>query len=787
MSTTADADAGHATGGAGRFVGQSVKRREDPRLLTGRGNYVGDVLLPGTVHAAFLRSDVARGRIVSIDTTAARALPGVRAVYTAADLNPGAGPLWTTTSGPDEAAPPDRPLAEGDVKFVGDLLAIVVADNRYLAEDGCDLIEVDIEALPAVVGPGAVDAADLVHPELGTNVAYTMTEAPDPELDEILASAAHVLTRTFKMARNTNVPMEGRGLLASWDPYARTMTVYPSSQSPHEIKAFTSRLLALPQHQVHVLMADVGGGFGQKMYMTRDEACVLLASYRLGKPVKWIEDRRENLIAANQARADAMTVTMALDEEGHILATKCHLMEELGTYPLPGTNGTAMLSAMMSSGPYKMGKFAMTAVAYYTNTCPKAPFRGPWAIETIAREQMMDVAARELGLDPLELRLRNVVRQEDLPYTLPSGLAYDIVSAHETLEQVTNELGWEAFRGRQREAREQGRYLGVGLGLCIEPSAVAFGLLASEQATIRMDISGKVLVLMGTGSHGHSLETTIPQVVADHLGCSFDDVIFSQGDTDATPYGAGTGGSRSAVIAGGAATVAAGRLKEKLLPLAAHLLEAASEDIEVADSKAFVRGTPSRSVSFSELATTAYADPFALPPGVEAGLSADARYAPPGPFTWSNACHLCVCQVDIETGSVALERYLVSEDCGVMINPMVVEGQIAGGVVQGIGNVLYEEMAYDGAGNPLATTFLDYLVPTTTEVPTIECFHIETPSNALGGYKGMGEGGAIASPPAVANAIADALAPLGVSITDFPLGPSQLRALIRQAQASAPA
>ncbi|MDE3205072.1 MAG: xanthine dehydrogenase family protein [Acidobacteriota bacterium] len=763
-----------ATGNAARFVGQSVKRREDPRLVSGHGRYVDDITLPGQLHVAFLRSDVAAGRIRSIDTAAAAALPGVRAVYTGADLNSVSGPLWTTTNGPPADGPPLLPLAADDVRFVGDPIAAVIATSRYLAEDACELIEVDIEPIAAVatLEDAMADGAHVVHPEIGSNV-MEFPAAPDPELDEIMAGAAHVVTRTFSMTRTTNVPMEGRAILASYDSFSGELRVWPSTQSPHEVKAFASRVLGIGEHQVKVEFGDVGGGFGQKMYVTREEAVVLLAAKLTGRPVKWIEDRRESLMAANQARHDIATMTMATDEDGHFLAATFHLVEGVGSYPAGGgSTGGGMLVAMMFTGAYRIPKVSFSCTTVYTNTCGRAPFRGPWAVETIAREQMIDAVAREMGIDPLELRRRNVLHQSDLPYSLPSGLAYDILSAEETLEQAVASLDWESFRALQAQERAAGRYLGVGLSLLVEPSAVAFGAWATEAATVRIDVSGKVEVLVGSGSHGHSLETTIPQVVADHLGCALDDVVLRQGGD--TPYGPGTGGSRSAVILGGAAQAASTSLRAKVVEVAAHVLEASTDDLEVAGSVVSVRGTPTKSVTFAELAGLSYLNPAMLPPGLEPGLEASKRYSPPSPFTWSNACHLCVAEVDPLTGEVTLGRYIVSEDCGVMINPMVVEGQIAGGVVQGIGGAMYEEMTYDVDGNPLATTFLDYLIPTAGEVPEIEYCHIETPSGSLGGYKGLGEGGAIAAPAAVANAINDALSPLGAYMTQFPITPSRI-------------
>jgi carbon-monoxide dehydrogenase large subunit len=776
---------------AGRFVGQSVLRREDPRLLSGEGHFLDDVKIDGTRHVAFVRSHVARGRIRWIDTSAAKALPGVVAVFTGADLNTRVHQMWHTMMGPPPEMggvtpyPPARPLAGDDVRFVGDPIALIVAVDRYIAEDAAELVAVDIEPLPPIlhVRIAARDATQLVHPELGSNVAVETPPPDAPAVDEMIRASAHVVTRTFRQARATNVPMEPRGIVAQYAAHG-DLQIWASTQSTHEWRAYASRLTGVPEPRVRAMAKDVGGGFGQKMMVTRDEAAVMLAAVALpGPPLKWVEDRRENLIAANQAREEEIDVTMAVDGDGHIVAAKVHFWEDCGSYAVQANGSAAGQAMMMFPGPYKIPVVLPACTAVYTNTCGRAAYRGPWMMETVAREQMMDHVAREIGLDPIEFRRRNLVRAEDLPYTTATTMVYDVVTPTETLDQALAILDIDAFRAEQAAARAAGRLLGVGVSVYIEPSAIAFGLLSSDSANLRIDPSGKVVVAMGTGSHGHSLETTIPQVVAEHLGCDIDDIVLVQGDTSATPLGAGTGGSRSAVIAGGAAQTAALRLREKVFEIAAHLLEAAPADLEAGGSVVSVRGTPSRSVPFAQLAATAYMMPDMLPPGMEPGLEVTARYRPPGTFTWSNATHVCTVEVDAATGVVKILRYIVSEDCGRMINPMVVEGQIAGGVAQGIGGVLFEHMVYDDDGNPLATTFLDYLLPTAPELPDFEYGHIETMSPALGGYKGMGEGGAIGSPPAVANAVHDALAHLGVHPTDFPLGPSQVRALIDAATA----
>jgi carbon-monoxide dehydrogenase large subunit len=766
---------------AGRYIGQSVKRREDPRLLTGHGRYLDDFRLPGMLHAAFVRSNVARGRIVSIDAEEARALPGVVAVYTAADLHPRLGRGWSSMFGPPRemggqlAYPPAGVLAETDVRYVGDPVAIVVAESRYIAEDAADMVIVDVEPERPVISieEAATDAV-LVHPEMGSNLTSQVPAPEIPPLEEVFATAPHVFSKRFHNARMTNVPMETRGIIAGYDPYRGTMEIKSSNQGVHEVRSFAARLVGIPESKVHVQTEDVGGAFGQKMLVLRDESAVIAAAYVLGgAPIKWAEDRRENLFAANQARSEFVDVSFAVSDDHRILGAKVHFFEECGAYP-PGGGASSGIAMGVFTGPYKIPMLAPAATAVFTNTVSKAPYRGPWAMETIAREQMMDHVAAELGIDPIEFRRINLIQPGDLPYTTATMMVYDVITPTETLEQAVGMIDVAAFRAEQAAARAEGRYLGLGVSSYVEPSAIAFGALGTDVANISMDTNGKVLITMGTGSHGHSLETTIPQIVAEHLGCDIEDVFFVQGDSNASPNGPGTGGSRSAVIAGGAATRASVELRDKLVAIAAKLLEADPADLEAVDGAVSVKGTPAAAIPFAQLAMTAHMAPAMLPEGMEPGLEMTVRYAPPGPFTWSNAAHACIVEVDPATGIVKVLRYVVSEDCGQMINPMVVEGQVIGGVVQGIGEVLFEHLPYDADGNPLATTFLDYLIPTAAEVPDIEVGHVVSLSNTLGGYKGMGEGGAIAAPPAVANAVNDALSPFGVRLYEFPFSPNAI-------------
>jgi aerobic carbon-monoxide dehydrogenase large subunit len=762
-----------------RYAGARINRVEDARLLTGRGTFVDDVSLPGMLHACFVRSPFARAAIRGVDASAARDVPGVRFVFTAADLNPAVHEQWHSSVGPDSPETPRPPLAEGEVRFVGDPVALVVAESRYVAEDAAELVEVDYEPLPAVVDyTRAEDAADLVHQGHGSNLIGELGGLPASALEDVFAAADHVVGETIYQQAYVPVPMEGRGLVVDHSPTTGDLTIYSATQSPHEVRLFCSRLLGMPEHRIRVIMRDTGGGFGQKIMVQRDEMCLMLAAPQVGAPVKWVEDRRENLLAAGQSRHEHAAVKMAFDGEGVIQAAQIDFVSDCGAYPTPWPVTTAAVVGVLFPGPYRVPKASFTAKTVYTNTVGRAAYRGPWQFESLAREVLLDIAARRMGIDPAELRRRNLLRRDDLPYANPNGMTFDNISPSETFEQALEMLDYPAFRAEQAAAREAGRYLGVGMSNYVEPSTPGYGYYGTEAATIRIEPSGRVNVYIAGGSTGNSIETTVVQLAADALGVDIADVNTVQGDTALTGFGAGAAGSRSGSMTAGAVRDTAAILRERILAIAAHKLEAAVEDLELADSRVSVRGTPAVGLSLGELAHLAYFDPYGLPPGVPAGLEASARYTAETRSIWVNATHVCTCEVDVATGLVRLLRYIVSEDCGPMINPNVVEGQIAGGAAQGIGGALYEHLAYDEDGNPVTTTFMDYLLPTAAEVPVIEHGHVETPSAGPGGYKGVGEGGAIGAPPAVVNAVADALSPFGVTVTRLPLSPSQVVALL---------
>jgi aerobic carbon-monoxide dehydrogenase large subunit len=766
---------------AARYVGQSVTRKEDRRLVTGHGLYVDDVTMPGMLHAAFVRSEIARGSITSIDVAAARALPGVMAVFTSSEFNGQFGEAWHAMLGEGLQVPP--PLAVTDVRHVGDPIALVIAVNRYIAEDACELVDVQIDPATPVVdfATAHLDVENIVHAQWGlpSNAMVDQPFTPmSADLDDAFRAAAHVVECTVRQNRYLCVPMEGRGIVASYTPGRDELDIVCSCQSVHETRNFFARYLQMPESNIRVTARDVGGGFGQKMFVFREECAIVLASRLLARPIKWIEDRRENLVAAPHSRNEQGTVRLAIDDDHIIQAITIDHIADVGAYP----SCPAVINPQLLPGPYRIPRLGFAMKMVWTNTMGKGAYRGPWMFETTAREMAIDHAARTLGIDPIELRRRNLLTTDDLPFTSPGLQEFTEITPLETLEQALTILDYDSFRAEQAAARAEGRLLGLGCCVYVEPTSMSAPTLATEGATIRVEASGRVVAYLGTTSHGQSVETTMAQIVADAIGVSYEDVSIVQADTQSTPYGPGTGGSRTAVVAGGAARQAAVVVHDKIVQIAAHAMEADPGDLEVFDGTVSVRGTPTRSMSVKDVAALAYRFADQLPDDVEPGLEATVRFKPARSPTWSNATHLCVVEIDRETCVPRVLRYIVSEDCGRMINPSIVEGQIFGGVVQGLGGVLLENFVYDSSGNPLTTTFMDYLVPTTTEVPEIEIGHVETPSTTNpGGFKGMGEGGAIGSHAAVANAVGDALGHLGIDVTSTPLGPRDIHALLAAA------
>ena len=757
------------------YVGRRMPRAEDTRLLTGRGVFVDDVVLPGMLHVAFVRSPIARGRIRSIDISAARELPGIHAVLTARDLARFKIDLISFfLVAPSIEIPP---LAKEEVRYVGDPVAMIVAQDRYLAEDAAGLVVVDYEEEAPVLTMDDARRGPLVHPSADSNVAAaTGDEERDDALEALLQGAPLLVNHTIRHQRVAQSPMETRGVVVS-SLGESELTVYISCQSPQMVARYLSLALGIPQTGIRVIAKDVGGSFGLKVQPWREEIAVIAAGRMLGRPLKWIEDRLENLTAANQAREQEMTLRVAFDEDGRLLASHADYGLNNGAYPhLPDSNIPVM---MFLWAAHKMPAFGFHAQGWYTNTAGLGAYRGPWAMESLARETALDVAARKLGIDPIEVRRRNLVTRADQPVTTPLGIRLEDITPAECLEVLLRKIDVPRFRAEQAAARAQGRYLGLGIATYIEPTAGSAGIavLASDVAQIRIEPTGKVTAVLSTHSQGHGTQTTMAQVIADRLGVAFDEVTVYEDDSSRGGFGAGASGSRQAIAGGGASIRAAQILVDKVKRIAGHLFNANPDEVRIADGRITVGNAPESTCTLREIAEVAYGQPERLPPDMQSGLEAQYRYQPP-PVTFTSAAHACFVEVDAMTGFVRIGRWVCSEDVGMMINPAVVEGQIAGGLAQAIGMVLLEEVCIDDRGNPTAVTYKDYLLPAVSDVPDFEYLHASTPSQAEGGFRGVGEGGCIIGPPTLINAIADALSPLGELRLELPLTPSKILEVI---------
>ncbi len=683
------------------------------------------------------------------------------------------------------------------MRFVGEAVAVVVATDRYAAEDAASVIDVEYEPLDPVCDVEQALAADapLVHEEWGDNVMQTLRV----EIGEV-AKAFHVadcvVSERLTTGRHMALPMETRGCVASFERGTDTLTVWSSTQVPHMLRSHLALVLDFPEHHIRVIAPDVGGGFGQKGHLFPEEAVAAYLARRLGRSVKWIEDRRENLSASLHAKQQTVQAELALHQDGTILGIRGRFVSDVGAYSeYPwGSAFEAGHAASSMPGPYKTPAFGFEAVSVATNKTTIGVYRGVGLpIGVLTMERLLDLAAHKLGLDPAEIRLRNMIRKEEHPYTTIIGAEVESGSHRESLQKALDMLGYQACRAEQQQARAQGRYLGIGIGCYVEgtaPSSAAFASMGLdlggyESATVRMDVAGTVTVLVGTHSHGQSHETTLAQVAADELGLPLADIRIIEGDTNAVPYGMGTWGSRSAVTGGGAISKASEKLRSKMLRIASRMTEVPDEDLELAAGMIRRKADATPLLPIKELAYRVLVQAGSLPPDEEPGLDATAHYEPP-PSTHANATHIALVEVDRDTGKVAILRYIVVEDCGTIINPTVVDGQIQGGVAQGIGTALYEHAIYDENGQFLTGTLMDYIIPTAVDVPQVEIGHIESPSPYTPhGIKGMGEGGAIAPPAAIANAVADALAPFDVRVNAIPLTPERVLGWIEQYSAAA--
>ena len=771
-------------------IGARVKRVEDPRLLSGQGAFAADRSVPGALQMVLRRSEHAHATIVAIDTAAAASLPGVVAVYTAADLEGLVAPLRATSRMRNYHATELFPLARGKVRFVGEPVVAIVADDRDIAEDAAELVEITYAPLPALGDPEAAahDDAPLLHDEAGTNVLLQREFARGDAAAEIAGAAVRVAGR-FRFRRKAPAAMEPRAAVAEYDRGRRTLTLTATTQVPGIVRDALADLLDMPGHSVRVVAADVGGGFGGKASLYGEDILVALIARRLGRALRWSATRMEDLATTTHGFDEIVEAELALDRDGRIVALAAEATGDVGAYSIyPWTCALEPVQvASFLPGPYRVAAYRGRTRAVATNKTPLGPYRGVGRpIAAFVMERLVDMAARRMGLDPVELRRRNLVRDNEFPYRVASGLVWDRSAFIETLDRACAAIDYDALRAEQSEARAAGRLYGIGVASYAELTGIGSRISAApgmpintgtETATVRLDSTGAVTAAFGVSAHGQGLETTLAQVVADALGARLADIRILQGDSAVVAHGTGSYASRSAVLAGGAAIAAARLLKEKIIRAASHLFEAAGEDIEAADGRVFVRGTD-RTMSFRDLAKAVYSEMGRLPPDAREEMEATQVYDPVF-GTASSATHIAAVEIDAETGKVTILRYVVAEDCGRLINPMIVEGQVHGGVAQGIGAALSEEIVYDAAGQLLSASFLDYALPRAADLPFIATRHVESAApGTLGGFRGMGEGGTIGAPAAIANALADALAPLGGEVSELPMTPERLWRLV---------
>ena len=759
-----------------------MRRLEDPALITGQGRFTAD--LPATHSVRFVRSPVAAGKLADVRA------PAGAMVITAADLD-GVKKIMPMLHKFSYKPVGQAPLADGVVRFTGELVAAVIAPTAAEAEDIAERVEISIDETVAVSDARAAlkSGAPQIHPEAPGNVILE-GKVKTLDFDAVWGAADKIVTIEARSRRQNATPMEARGAHAAYDPATGRVTLTCTTQMPHLTRTAISDVLGFPEFDLRVIAPDVGGGFGQKMSLATEYVVLVWLARKLKSSVSWIEDRRENLIAGFHSRDQYITLEGAFDKTGRLLALKADIVANVGAYScFPTTCGVEPLMAMAEMpGPYDVQQYQCLARGVVTNTCTMAPYRGvSRPVITFTIERLMDKAAPAFGIDPVDIRRRNLI--DRFPYKSAMGLEYDHGTYKETLEMAVKAIDVPAFRKRQSDARAKSRYLGIGFATFSERTGYGSTAFAArgmeitpgwETVIISVDPSGYVEARIGSSPHGQGLRTTLAQIVADEIGVVPAMIKVVHGDTDRAPYGWGTFASRSLVISGGATLIAARKVRAKLLKIASHLLEAASDDIVLTDGVAKVAGTD-RTIPIAKLAREAYTQTHRFKGEIEPGISETGHYDPPG--TFSNACHVAIVDVDVETGQVKVEKFLVAEDAGRIINPLIADGQVHGGIAQGIGNALLEEIVYDENGGILTATLADYLPPTAREIPEIELHHIETPSvNSITKAKGLGEGGTIGAPAAVINAINDALSPFRVEINEMPATPQRICAALRKAE-----
>ena len=784
---TADAQAAQAEQGRARL------RKEDARLITGQTNWTDNIVLPGLLHMAFVRSPMAHARITSVDLSAARQAPGVIAVFSGADFAEEQGSLpcaWPVTE--DIIIPAHPPMATDEVRYVGEAVAVVVARDRYTAADAVDLIDVTYEPLEPVLDMEAALQPDSPKVQEAGNKSYTWTLA-NGDLEAAFRDAPVVLERTYLQQRLIGTAMEPRAVVCA--PVGDEYTLWTSTQIPHVVRVLLALTTGIPEHKLRVIAPDVGGGFGTKLQFTAEEVLAVLLARRLGRPVKWTESRSEGNVAVHHGRDQIQRIRIAADSDGKLRGLDVDLLANMGAYLVLLTPGVPLLGAFMYNAIYKMDAYRFNCTGVFTTKTPTDAYRGAGRPEaTFAIERAMDDLAAHLGVDPLELRERNWIKHEEFPFTTISGLTYDSGNYEAATAAARSLFRYDDLRKEQseRNAAAVPVRLGIGVSTYTEMCGLAPSRILSslryvaggwEHASIRMLPTGKVEVVTGTSAHGQGHETAWSQIVADQLGVPFDDVRVLHGDTQVAPKGMDTYGSRSLVIGGTALVAACDKVREKARIIAAGMLEVSPEDLEWNAGRWSVRGDPDQGKTIGEIAFAAFTA-HALPDGVEPSLDSDATFDPDN-FSFPHGTHLCAVEVDTETGAVKIRSYVAVDDIGVVVNPLIVDGQVHGGVAQGISQALYEEAGYDSSGNLVTATLADYLIPSAADLPSFTLARTTTPStlNPLGA-KGVGEAGTIASTPAVVNAVIDALRPLGVTEVPMPCTPERVWRAIHEAQRS---
>ena len=774
-----------STAAPARLIGARMKRTEDPRLITGKSTYVDDLKLPGMLYVTIVRSIHAHARIASIDVAAARSAPGVVEVLTGKDVSHRIGSVPCAAAMPGLKVPFQPALAVDAVRYVGEPVVAIVSDDRYTGRDAADLVAIDYDPLPAVVDAenGLEKGSPKVHPQFEDNVAYTFVQKGGGDVAKAFAGAHTVVRQRMVNQRLAPISMECRAVAAQYNPGDDAITLWSSTQIPHLLKTQVAIMVGMPENRVRVITPEVGGGFGCKLNVYREEGLLVYLARALGRPVKWSETRRENIAGTIQGRAQVNEVEVAIKKDGTIVGLRCRVVADLGAYHQLLTPAIPTLTGLMLSGPYKIPAIQMDLVGVFTNKVATDAYRGAGRPEaTYLLERMLDRIAQTLKLDPADVRMRNLVKPADFPYATATGLTYDSGNYQKAFKLALEKVGYDQLRKEQQRLRKQGRYLGIGLSSYVEicalgPSA-AMPAGGWESATVRVAPTGKVTVLTGVSPHGQGQETSFTQIVCDMLGVVPDDVTVTHGDTAMVQYGIGTFGSRATAVGGTAVYMCIEQIREKAGKFAAMMLKARPEDVVCSGATYSVKGKPKLSTTFQAIALAAYTAKT-LPKGETPGLEATQFFEPTN-FTFPFGTHVAVVEVDAATGEIQWRRYVAVDDCGKVINPLLVDGQVHGGIAQGLGQAMWEEVVYDENGQLVTGSLMDYAVPKASFFPRFELDRTETPTNVNPlGVQGVGEAGTIGSTPAIVNAVVDALAPHDVKHIDMPLRSEKLWRILR--------